>query len=278
MQKPLQASLCTSLLRGDSLSERMERYENSAASNEAVYWDFTARTDQVSFLKEHRDWVEENHWGFGDRAFHYMWLLITHHLCSNASDGPPTVLEIGVYKGQVLSLLALCAMQLGASLELYAISPFKGTQAQSRILHGLRCRLQASYRNSLLLGNLYVPGDYLKACNLVFDKFSLDFKVVHVLRGLSTDTKIYKRVEGQRFSAIYIDGDHSFEVARHDILTYGPLIKKGGLLIMDDASCNLPGEGYCKGHAAVSNASAIVPSLGFTNILNIGHNRVYCRI
>jgi hypothetical protein len=256
----------------------MKEYENSATVNEDLYKEFTTRANQVQFLKEHRDWVEKNDWGFGDRAFHYMWLLITHHLCSGAIQEAPTALEIGVYKGQVLSLLALCAQQLGSRLGLYAISPFKGTRAQSRILHKLRWRLQTSYRNSQRLGNLYAPGDYLKACSLIFGEFGLDFNNVHVLRGLSTDAEIYKQVKGQRFSAVYIDGDHSFEVARHDVLEYAPLIEKGGLLIMDDASCDVPGTGYWKGHPAVSEAAAIVPSLGFKNVLNIGHNRVYCRI
>jgi len=67
-------------------------------------------------------------------------------------------------------------------------------------------------------------------------------------------------------------------VAWHDVIRYSPLIRKGGLLIMDDASCDLPGEGYFKGYPAVSQAAAIVPSLGFDNVLNIGHNRVFGRI
>jgi len=46
---------------------------------------------------------------------------------------------------------------------------------------------------------------------------------------------------------------------------------------MDDASCDLPGEGYFKGYSAVSTAARIVPSLGFENVLNIGHNRIYRR-
>src|SRR4051794_4444329 len=111
-----------SLLADDSLARRMEQYENCAAANEEIHREFTTRTDQIAFLKEHRDWVEKNEWGFGDRAFHYMWFLITRHLCSEAFQQPPAVLEIGVYKGQVLSLVALCAARLGRSLELYAIS------------------------------------------------------------------------------------------------------------------------------------------------------------
>src|SRR6266702_2654355 len=182
MREPPPANHTASLLKGDSLAGRMEKYENTAAINETLHVEFTTRTDQIPFLKEHRDWVEKNQWGFGDRAFHYLWLLVAHHLCSDAPGDPPAVLEIGVYKGQVLSLLALCAMQLRASLELYAISPFKGTQTRSRILHALRRRVQTSYQDALNLGNLYAPGDYLQACARIFGQFGLDFNVVHVLR------------------------------------------------------------------------------------------------
>ena len=60
---------------------------------------FTERTDGVNFLKTHRDWVEQNYWAFGDRACHYMWyLLLKDDVLTRHS---PSLLEIGVYKGQV---------------------------------------------------------------------------------------------------------------------------------------------------------------------------------
>jgi hypothetical protein len=44
---------------------------------------------------------------------------------------------------------------------------------------------------------------------------------------------------------------------------------------MDDASYFLEGSRFWKGHREVSRASEIIEGLGFRNILNIGHNRVY---
>jgi hypothetical protein len=47
---------------------------------------------------------------------------------------------------------------------------------------------------------------------------------------------------------------------------------------MDDASFNLPGaenNEYWKGHKSVSDACDIIPDLGFKNVLNVGHNRIY---
>jgi hypothetical protein len=44
---------------------------------------------------------------------------------------------------------------------------------------------------------------------------------------------------------------------------------------MDDASYFLPGKTYHKGHKSVSKACSIIPDMGFTNVLNIGHNSVF---
>ena len=33
---------------------------------------------------------------------------------------------------------------------------------------------------------------------------------------------------------MHIDGDHSYEAARSDFYTYGPLVRKGGLIVFHD--------------------------------------------
>ena len=48
-------------------------------------------------------------------------------------------------------------------------------------------------------------------------------------------------------------------------------------LVADDAGCELPGTVFWKGHESVSRAARELPALGFTNVLNVGHNRVYQR-
>ena len=64
-----------------------------ASRNDEVWTSFTELTDTVACLKSHRDWVEANSWGFGDRAFHYMWyLLLTDEVLKRER---PSLLEIG---------------------------------------------------------------------------------------------------------------------------------------------------------------------------------------
>ncbi len=41
------------------------------------------------------------------------------------------------------------------------------------------------------------------------------------------------------YDAVYVDGDHSYESAKHDIVTYGAMVRPGGLLVVDDAAWNL---------------------------------------
>lgn len=266
------------LLQGDTLAKRMAGYENSASVNEALVAEFAQRTNTIPSLKAHRDWVESNLWGFGDRGFHYLWLLILQHLGAASSAEPLSALEVGVYKGQVISLWALCAHRLGVDLKITAISPFAGTIARTRFIRILKRLFQPSYRKMIANHNMYHQDDYLAACQTIFKQFGLPFEKVRTLRGSSADPKIYAQAKDLLFDLVYIDGDHSFEGSRTDIVQYGPLIKPGGFLVMDDASCELPGQGFFKGHASVSKAARIIPSLGFKNVLNVGHNRVYLRL
>jgi hypothetical protein len=46
---------------------------------------------------------------------------------------------------------------------------------------------------------------------------------------------------------------------------------------MDDAAYGLPGTRFWKGYETVARACELLPGLGFTNVLNVGHNRVFER-
>jgi hypothetical protein len=258
----------------DSLAARIDSYANIAAANEALHAEFTGLTDRTEFLKRHRDWVETNRWGYGDRAFHHMWRLLIEDLAARFE--PVRALEIGVYKGQTISLWAWIAAQRELAVEIAAISPFEGNEKPTpRWLRSLRKRLDPSYRRAAREGNLHPIDDYLARTREIFTAFDLDFNAVNAIRGLSTDPAIIEQVRGERFALIYIDGDHSEEVARSDIATYGPMVEAGGYLVLDDAGCFLPGATFWKGIESVSQAAEDIPALGFENILNIGHNRIY---
>ena len=261
----------------DSFAERVRAYKNTLSHNDELHREFTYLTDTILFLKEHRDFVERTQWGFGDRAFHYMWWLLLTEVCKSVS--PVRALEIGVYKGQIVSLWKLISKRLGLETVITAVSPFEGNvRKMSRLGRRLNVLLNSKYRTALKGGNLYPRSNYLADVERIFATFNLDLTNVHLVKGYSTDSAVLKQMGAERFSIVYIDGDHSAEGVRSDILTFGPMVEDGGYLVMDDASFFLPGSSFFKGHESVSSACESIPTPDFVNVLNVGHNRVYQRV
>jgi hypothetical protein len=71
---------------------------------------FSIINHRVYFSKEFR--------GFGEDAFHSMWYLLLSEF------KPKNCLEIGVYRGQIISLWALIAKHLNYRIEVSALAPF----------------------------------------------------------------------------------------------------------------------------------------------------------
>ena len=69
-------------------------------------------------IREHKKYIIENQKGFGEEAFHAMWFLLLLEF------NPANMLEIGVYRGQVISLWALIDRYMNRACEIHAISPF----------------------------------------------------------------------------------------------------------------------------------------------------------
>lgn len=108
----------------NSFEEACAAYTNTAEGNDAAHALFTAAVRADPVLHEHRTHIETHQLGFGDPAFHYLWKLLVAHSGRHPS---PHFLEIGVFKGQVLSLWALLAGQLQVRASLHAISPLRGS-------------------------------------------------------------------------------------------------------------------------------------------------------
>jgi hypothetical protein len=257
-----------------TLSDWIEGYQLTEECNNSIFLEFTRLTDIVPFLKEHKDWVEQHKWGFGDRAHHYMWYLILQHMQTHTENA--RLLEIGVFKGQIISLWALLGRELRRKVTIHAVSPFKGNRP-GLVLHFTKKTFFPSYRRRHSEGNLYRDEDYLSCNKNIFARFGLDFSQVVLHRGYSSDLKVKNEAAPYKYDVIYIDGDHSYDGCLNDIRAYAPLVKPGGFLVLDDASCFLPGTMYFKGHEAVSKACEKIPAIGFKNVLNIGHNRIFMK-
>lgn len=255
---------------------QLATYVNDAPTNDHVFEQFTRATDAFAFLKEHRDWVEAHDYGFGYRALHAMWLGMIAEV--GARRRTVRALEIGVHKGQSISAWSLIGRELDLPVAVTAISPFTGNQRPTpRWLHRTRRLLDPWYRRRAAVGNLHPLDDYLAHVRRIYARFALDFEQVRVVQGLSTDEAVRAAVAGDAFDVLYIDGDHSYEVACADVDTYAPLVAPGGYLVVDDAGCDLPGTAFWKGFESVTAAAARIPGHGFTNVLNVAHNRIFRR-
>lgn len=256
--------------------EEAARYQNTATHNDAVFAAFTQATERDPLLSRHRTHVEHHRLGTGERAFHSLWAGLL--AASARRFGRTRALEIGVFKGQIISLWALLAREYGLDVEVHALTPLAGNPASPiGLWNSLRLRFDRAYRQHALAGNHYAEEDYEAVVRAHFAHHRLSFEDVRLHRGYSTDPAVVAALDGQRFEIVYVDGDHREAGARHDFATYGAKVVPGGWLVADDASHDLPGTTFWKGYPQVTSALSELAPLGFVNVLNVGHNRVFER-
>ncbi|MFA6286230.1 MAG: class I SAM-dependent methyltransferase [Opitutaceae bacterium] len=261
----------------ETFGSHVDAYANTSDGNDAVFRRFTEQTAANPMLAAHRRHVDEHKLGYGDPAFHYMWFL----LLQAAAEKFPKVrcLEIGVFKGQVVSLWSLLARELKLPVEIHALTPLASNPPPPLNLWSrIRYRLDRDYREQVKTGNFYVNEDYEAVVRAHFAHHGLSFDAVRLHRGYSTDPVILESMSDERFEIIYVDGDHREAGARHDFATFGAKVVPGGWLVADDAAADLPGTAFWKGYPEVTSALSELAPLGFVNVLNVGHNRVFQRI
>lgn len=205
------------------------------------------------WLKEHRKYFKKNKRGFGEDAFHVMWYFIFKEF------RPRDVLEIGVYRGQAISLFALLSKKMDLKSEIHAISPF--TAAGDDV---------SKYSETL---------DYYNDVIENFKHFELPIPFLH--KGFSTDKPMVKIIQSQLWDLIYIDGNHDYDVVKQDFAVCSKFLKKNGLIVLDDSSLYTdykPSYYATPGHPGPSKVALEIDSNLFHEILSVGHNRVFKKI
>lgn len=234
-----------------TITEFKERWKNSAETCKAVKELFEDMVDADPALKAHRDFIEHSHYGFGERAFHYMWKLIVNELPDDFR-----FMEIGVYKGQVISLIRL----LAPKATIYGVTPLDSSGGMA-------------------------DRDYRKDIEDLHDAFALP-NMYRLFVGKSQDPDIINQVltNVPYLDVLYIDGGHEFEEAYADILNYSPLVKKGGYMVIDDCANRFSHPfGYFMGIDSVSAAvDKLLPPRKASNewehLGNVIHNRIWRRL
>ena len=132
-----------------SLAQHVSRYRNTAGHNDDLYREMTAATWSDPLLAAHRRHVEANDLGFGDAAFHALWSRLL--VAAAERFGRVRALEIGVFKGQVISLWSALAREADdASCDLSGTAFWKGHDGVSRAAQVIP---SLGFRNVLNVGH-----------------------------------------------------------------------------------------------------------------------------
>lgn len=204
-------------------------------------------------VRAHRAYFGLDRRGFGEDAFHTMWWQLIRKF------KPESFLEIGVYRGQVISLVALLAKLENLKCEITGISPFSFVGDSV-----------STYRKDL---------DYRLDTLSHFSHFGLAEPTL--IEAFSTDPNALAVIASQDWDMIYIDGNHDYEIVLKDWESCSRAIKIGGIIILDDSgltSTYHPPAFSTGGHPGPSKLASEIDRSRFEEILQVGHNRVFRRL
>lgn len=205
-----------------------------------------------AYIREHRRFFSESARGFGEESFHAMWLsLFEEHKFRNC-------LEIGVYRGQVLSLWALLQKNLSFEGSVLGISPLDNTGD--------------AYSS-------YSKMDYLADIEHNFSVFNLLPPSILPFRSQAPEVK--NALLGKTFDLVYVDGSHDFEDVVYDVNLASEHLDEGGILVLDDSGLFL---GYqarffsFSGHQGPSLVAKNLDGNGFALLGLCGHNAIFKKV
>ncbi len=202
------------------------------------------------WLRIHRKYFSENNLGFGEDAFHSMWFCIFRDF------QPKKVLEIGVYRGQIISLWSLLSYNFGLNTEIHGISPFNSDGDEV-----------STYIDSI---------DYYSDVINNFKYFNLNVPNLH--KGYSGDKEMKEIIESNKWDIIYIDGNHNYDVVKKDFEVCSNTLNSKGLIVLDDSSLYtdyIPNSFSSAGHPGPSALANEININQFSEIISVGHNRVF---
>ena len=214
------------------------------------YYYYNYRLPKV--VKEHREYIERSEKGFGESAFHAMWwkLLLEFK--------PENLLEIGVYRGQVVSLWTLIGKLVHRKTNVYGISPF------------------TSFGDSVseYMKNL----DYYQDVQSTFDELNLEKPTF--VREFSNAEVAVDLVKSKTWDMIYIDGGHDYKDVLFDYKLCLENLNIGGIIILDDASLHTdykPESFSFAGHYGPSKVAREFADKEMNFIGAVGHINIYMK-
>jgi hypothetical protein len=230
---------------------RKKTLESVALKDLYRVYDFHFLWVSPQWLRRHRKYFTRQKRGFGERAFHAAWYEVITHF------EPTTALEIGVYRGQVISLWQLIAEKHDIKMNIYGLSPMEdvGDSVSS-----------------------YMSLNYEEDIKLNFEKFC--DTPPKLIKALSTDQSAIEFVKSKTWDLIYLDGGHDLDVVLHDYKLAVDNLRIGGILCMDDSSLFLDFQidGIFRGHPGPSKVVELYARTELRHIMTVGHNNFFVKL
>jgi len=242
---------------------------NQCLSLEATVWKdtvdyaantvkrFTQAVNGDYELLAHRLYIERYSYGFGEKCFHWLWKIIVDEMPRSFS-----MLEIGVYKGQVLSLIRLLADRTGRDAVVVGVTPLS-------TFSGVTGKFPE-----------FPDCNYNLAIHELHEQFNQEQPCIIV--GDSTDPWSQKvAAMAGPYDVVYVDGCHEYDYVVKDLMFYPTLLRDGGLLVVDDSANYLKQPaGFFHGIGDVSRAVRAVVEVNsqWKHLLAVMHNRVWRRV
>jgi len=208
------------------------------------------------FIYDHRYFFKNKKRGFGEDAFHAMWRFLLLEF------KPINILEIGVYRGQVISLLSLMSKKFNIQSNIWGLSPLSPDSDSV---------------------SEYIDLDYQKDIENNFKILKLDKP--NLFRAFSTDDKAISFMKSKNWDLIYVDGSHDYQVVFEDANNSISNLSKNGILVIDDSSLytdfNLEVEGVSifRGHPGPSKVlNLLIDDDRIRYLFGVGHNNVFIKI
>lgn len=247
---------------GRSLPEKLKapltltqlREKNLLRTMAYLYCDYYFEHFLPRMFREHRAYFATGQRGFGEDAFHAMWYLLFEHF------RPANALEIGVYRGQTITLMKLLSRQFNFQCDIGCVSPLgaSGDPVSNYGKKGI---------------------DYYQ--DVVGSHKRFDLPLPEFCRAFSTSEEGIRFIGSRPWHMIFIDGNHDYAVAKSDWDQCARSLAPDGIIVMDDSALHTdfrPPAFSTAGEPGPSQVVREIDARRFKEIFGVGHNRVFQRI
>ena len=161
------------------------------------------------------------------------------------------VLEIGAFKGETTRALSEAVACTNGVV--VAIDPMRW--ASEVVRNGLMRHLRQKFRPLLTRIESWLPRTSYERAFWAQVR-AAGHQNVHLFRHLSIDPELIGNKDAllAGFDLVFVDGDHSYEGARADLENWGRRVRRGGQVLVHDATPEFPG--VCKAIDAWRNNPA----------------------